>query len=40
MIRAELIATGSELVRFGRRDRNGDWLTRRLNTIGIEVAAR
>ncbi len=37
---AELIAIGSELLRFGRRDTNSDWLTCRLNEIGYEVIAR
>ncbi len=37
---AELIAVGSELLRFGRRDTNSDWLTCRLNEIGYEVIAR
>ena len=37
---AELIAVGSELLRFGRRDTNGEWLTERLNREGIEVVAR
>ncbi len=37
---AELIAIGSELLRFGRRDTNSDWLTGRLNGIGYEVIAR
>ena len=37
---AELIAVGSELLRFGRRDGNGDWLTRQLQRQGIEVIAR
>lgn len=40
MTRAELIATGSELLRFGRSDGNGDWLTRRLNALGVEVVSR
>ncbi len=37
---AELIAIGSELLRFGRRDTNSDWLTGRLNGVGYEVIAR
>ena len=40
IMRVELIAIGSELVRFGRRDTNSDWLTGRLEQAGIEVAAR
>ena len=39
-MRVELIAIGSELVRFGRRDTNSDWLTERLEQAGIEVGAR
>ncbi|HET9300377.1 MAG TPA: competence/damage-inducible protein A [Candidatus Polarisedimenticolaceae bacterium] len=37
---AELIAVGSELLRFGRRDGNGDWLQERLAEAGVEVLAR
>jgi nicotinamide-nucleotide amidase len=37
---AELIAVGSELLRFGRRDGNGDWLQERLAQVGIEVLGR
>jgi nicotinamide-nucleotide amidase len=37
---AELIAVGSELLRFGRRDTNTEWLSKQLNRIGIEVSAR
>jgi len=39
-VTAELIAIGSEMLRFGRSDTNGDWLTLRLNEHGIEVVAR
>jgi nicotinamide-nucleotide amidase len=38
--KAELIAVGSELLRFGRRDGNGEWLTEQLNRAGIDVSAR
>lgn len=37
---AELIAVGSELLRFGRPDGNGDWLQARLAEAGIEVLGR
>ena len=37
---AELIAVGSELLRFGRPDGNGDWLQERLGSLGIEVLGR
>jgi competence/damage-inducible protein CinA-like protein len=37
---AALIAVGSELLRPGRSDANGDWLTERLGRLGIEVVAR
>ena len=37
---ASLIAIGSEMLRIGRRDTNGDWLTERLNRLGVEVRAR
>jgi nicotinamide-nucleotide amidase len=37
---AELIAVGSELLRFGRRDGNGDWLQEMLGRLGIEVLGR
>ena len=37
---AELIAIGSEMLRFGRSDTNGDWLTLVMNEAGIEVVAR
>lgn len=39
-MKAEIVAIGSELLRLGRRDTNGDWLTRRLNTLGVEVSMR
>ena len=37
---AELIAVGSELLRFGRADGNGEWLADRLHRLGIEVTGR
>jgi nicotinamide-nucleotide amidase len=37
---AELIAVGTELLRYGRADTNGDWLTEQLHRAGIEVTAR
>ena len=37
---AELIAVGSELLRFGRRDTNSEWLSERLHRIGVEVRSR
>jgi nicotinamide-nucleotide amidase len=37
---AELIAVGSELLRFGRSDTNGDWITERLQRLGVEVVGR
>jgi nicotinamide-nucleotide amidase len=37
---AELIAVGSELLRGGRADTNGDWLVERLLRLGIEVVVR
>ena len=37
---AELIAVGSELLRFGKRDRNSEWLACQLQQAGIEVTAR
>ncbi len=37
---AELIAVGSELLRFGKRDRNSEWLACQLQQAGIEVGAR
>jgi nicotinamide-nucleotide amidase len=39
-MKAELIAVGSELLRFGRQDSNGDWLTERLQRLGVEVTRR
>jgi nicotinamide-nucleotide amidase len=39
-MKAELVAVGSELLRFGRRDSNGDWLTERLQRLGVEVTRR
>lgn len=38
--RLALIAVGTELLRFGRRDTNADWLAERLQRLGIEVASR
>ncbi len=40
LIRAELIAVGSELVHFSMRDTNSDWLTARLLDLGIRVSSR
>lgn len=37
---ANLIAVGSELLRFGRHDSNGDWITERLQRLGVEVVGR
>jgi nicotinamide-nucleotide amidase len=37
---AALVAVGSELLRFGRRDTNGDWLGERLQRVGVEIVAR
>lgn len=37
MLRAEIIAIGSELLTPHRTDTNSLWLTDRLNTVGIEV---
>ena len=37
---ASLIAVGSELLRPGRPDGNGDWLAERLGRLGIEVVSR
>jgi nicotinamide-nucleotide amidase len=37
---AKLIAVGSELLRFGRQDSNGDWITERLQRLGVEVVGR
>jgi nicotinamide-nucleotide amidase len=39
-VRAEIIAVGSELVHFGMRDANSEWLCRRLLDIGIRAAVR
>jgi nicotinamide-nucleotide amidase len=39
-LKAEIIAVGSELLRPGRRDTNGDWLTERLQRHGLEVTGR
>lgn len=40
MVKAELIAVGSEMLRHGRRDTNGDWLAAQLLRVGIEVVLR
>jgi len=37
MLRAEIIAIGSELLTPHRTDTNSLWLTERLNAVGIEV---
>src|SRR5262250_3038312 len=37
MLRAEIIAIGSELLTPYRTDTNSLWLTERLNSVGIEV---
>ena len=37
---AKLVAVGSELLRFGRHDSNGDWITERLQRLGVEVVGR
>jgi molybdopterin-biosynthesis enzyme MoeA-like protein len=37
---AELIAVGSELLRYGRHDGNGDWLQEKLARLGVEVLGR
>ncbi|MFY9557306.1 MAG: molybdopterin-binding protein, partial [Blastocatellia bacterium] len=37
MLRAEIIAIGSELLTAHRTDTNSLWLTDRLNSVGIEV---
>jgi nicotinamide-nucleotide amidase len=37
MLRAEIIAIGSELLTPHRTDTNSLWLTERLNSVGIEV---
>lgn len=39
-MKAEIIAVGSELLRLGREETNGDWLLARLEELGIEVAQR
>jgi len=39
-VRAHLVAAGSELLRFGRHDANGEWLQARLERAGVEVASR
>lgn len=38
--KAELIAVGSEMLRLGRPDTNGDWLTGQLGRLGIAVGTR
>ena len=37
---AWIVAVGTELVRFGHADTNGDWLQARLAEIGIDVRGR
>ena len=37
---AELVAVGTELLRYGMADSNGEWLAARLRQAGVEVAAR
>lgn len=37
---AELVTVGSELLRFGKRDGNSEWLARQLQRVGVEVTAR
>ncbi len=37
MLKAEIIAIGSELLTPHRTDTNSLWLTERLNSIGIDV---
>jgi len=39
-VKASLVATGSELLRPGFRETNGDWITPRLEGEGFEVACR
>src|SRR5206468_9541941 len=39
-VKGELIAVGSELLLFGRRDTNGDWLAGRLAHLGVDVGRR
>lgn len=39
-MKAELIAVGSELLLFGRRDTNGDWLAEQLSERGFSVGRR
>lgn len=39
-MKAELIAVGSELLHFGRRDTNSDWLAERLLRLGVRVGSR
>jgi nicotinamide-nucleotide amidase len=40
MLKAEIIAVGSELLTPDRTDTNSLWLTEKLNEIGIEVSAK
>jgi nicotinamide-nucleotide amidase len=40
MLKAEIIAIGSELLTAHRTDTNSLWLTDRLNSVGIEVKAK
>ena len=37
---AELVSVGSELLRFGKRDKNSEWLAFQLQQAGIEVTVR
>jgi nicotinamide-nucleotide amidase len=39
-MRAELVIVGSEMLRFGRRDTNADWLIEQLERLGIETSGR
>jgi len=39
-VSVELIAVGSELLRFGRVDTNGTWLVEQLARLGLEVLVR
>ena len=39
-MKAEIIAVGSELLRLGCEESNGDWLLARLEEVGIDVAQR
>jgi nicotinamide-nucleotide amidase len=39
-LRAAIITVGTEMLRFGRRDTNSEWLADQLGRIGVEVATR